>query len=119
MAHSDDDVHLVFATTLVLGGVIKTVDREDLDVSPDEIENLFMHWMARNLLEGNPSQPPESAPGLEESTRFGNLAEEVSRNRRFFVTEGGRIGLGPICMSPGASIYLIYGLRTPFVIEEG
>ena len=50
MEHSYVDVQTVFASTLVLGGVFKTVDHEDLHVSIDETINLFAHWMARNLV---------------------------------------------------------------------
>ncbi|KAM0428181.1 hypothetical protein ACHAPT_007082 [Fusarium lateritium] len=48
---------------------------------------------------------------------FMPLAEELCRYRALFVTEGGRLGLGGPQVKEGDSIYLIHGLRTPFLVE--
>ncbi|KAK6365586.1 hypothetical protein LTR81_028043 [Elasticomyces elasticus] len=102
-----------FASTLVMDGKVKLVDHQDLEISTDEILSLFGHWLARNVCY---SDNPDF--GLEESTRYGNVAEEVCRNRRFFLTETGRMGLGPARIHPNASVYLIHGLKTPFVVDD-
>ena len=78
---------------------------------------LFKHWAARNLHTVDEVLQDDSIIGLEESTRFGNLAEELCRNRIFFVTEAGRLGLGNVGVRPGGLIYLIQGLETPSVVD--
>lgn len=50
------------------------------------------------------------------STRFGNLAEELCRNRIFFVTEAGRLGLGNVGVRAGGLVYLIQGLGAPSIV---
>ncbi|KAK3619427.1 hypothetical protein LTR56_024053 [Elasticomyces elasticus] len=103
----------LFAFTLVMDGKVKLVDHRDLEISTDEILSLFGHWLARNLCHSdNPGF------GLEESSRYGNVAEEVCRNRRFFLTETGRMGLGLARIHPNASVYLIHGLKTPVVVDD-
>lgn len=42
----------------------------------------------------------------------------MCRDRTFFVTEAGRLGLGSVHVPPGDSIYLIHGLKAPFVIHR-
>jgi hypothetical protein len=111
------DLDAIFASTLLLDCCVKPIDRADLLVSKEEVNDLFAHWRSKNI-SCTPSSPDESTSGLEESTRFGNLAEELCRYRRFFVTQQGRLGLGPTCTSPGLSVYLIHGLATPFLIEQ-
>jgi hypothetical protein len=78
----------------------------------DRVE-LFKHWAARNLHTVDEVLQDDSIIGLEESTRFGNLAKELCRNRIFFGTEAGRLGLGDVGVRPGGLTYLIQGLETP------
>lgn len=54
----------------------------------------------------------------KESIIFGYHIEELCRYRAFFITEKGRMGLGSTHVLPGASIYLIHGLSTPFVVSR-
>lgn len=110
-------VESLFASTMVMGGRVSTVDRDNLNISPEDIINIFAHWLVRQLPESMGHDFENWTAGLDESTRFGNLAEELARHRRFFVTEGGRLGLGPVYIPQGASIYVIPGARTPFIIE--
>ncbi|KAJ4207136.1 hypothetical protein NW767_002387 [Fusarium falciforme] len=50
-------------------------------------------------------------------TEFRYIAEELCRHRLLFITEAGRLGLGGPQVEEGDSIYLIHGLKTPFVVN--
>jgi hypothetical protein len=113
-----ENLDSLFASTLLMDGRVKPIDRNDPPVSKEEIDHLFMHWRSITM-SSTPRSPHDSKVGLDESTRFGHLAEELCRYRRFFVTEHGRLGLGPALIGPGLSIYLIRGLTTPFMVRDG
>ncbi|KAI8666687.1 HET domain-containing protein [Fusarium keratoplasticum] len=51
-------------------------------------------------------------------TEFRYTAEELCRHRLLFITEGGRLGLGGPQVEEGDTIYLIHGLKTPFVVNS-
>jgi hypothetical protein len=96
---------------------IDGVERDYLEISVHELSTLFNHWAARNFPPADGILQYDSIVGLEESTRFGNLAEELCRNRIFFVTEAGRLGLGNIGVRPAGLVYLIQGLGTPSIVD--
>jgi hypothetical protein len=93
------------------------IERNDLKISVHELPTLFNHWAARNFPTAEEVTQDDSMLGLEESTRFGNLAEELCRNRIFFVTEAGRLGLGNVGVRPGGLVYLIQGLGAPSIVD--
>lgn len=111
------DIADKFASTLTMDCRIDGVERDYLKISVHELPTLFKHWAARNLHTIDEVLQDDSIIGLEESTRFGNLAEELCRNRIFFVTEAGRLGLGNVGVRPGGLVYLIQGLRTPSIVD--
>ncbi|KAH6985548.1 heterokaryon incompatibility protein-domain-containing protein [Ilyonectria destructans] len=112
-----DGFESMFASTLVMGAKVILTEHGALNVQPEEVLRIFRHWAERNLNEMIPHSIEDSDDLSEGSARFGYLAEEVCRNRTLFVTKSGRLGLGSTHVSPGASIYLIHGLRTPFVVH--
>jgi len=79
----------------------------------------FKHWESsvladmRNLIHDDPI--PES---VEHATDFGYQATEACRYRSFLLTKGGRLGLGPAQVAPESLIYLIHGLKVPFVLQK-
>jgi len=79
---------------------------------------MFGSWAVRNLDEVEEPCKESQKHGIDESTRYGYIAEEVCRNRTFFITEAGRLGRGSVHVSPGDSIYLIHGLTSPFAIHR-
>lgn len=113
----DDGFESMFASTLVMEARVTPTDRGALNVQPEEVFRIYSHWAKRNLDDTVPNSTEDSYDVSDGSSRFGYLAEEVCRNRTLFVTKGGRLGLGSTHVSPGASIYLIHGLRTPFVVH--
>ncbi|OAL42679.1 HET-domain-containing protein [Pyrenochaeta sp. DS3sAY3a] len=113
------DVESMFASTLVMGGKVRVTEREGIRANATDLPGLFRHWAARNLDKFRGNVKKDWKDGIEDSTRYGYIAEEICRDRSFFITETGRLGLGSVNVSPGASIYLIHGLRVPFVIDYG
>lgn len=111
------DIADKLASTLTMDCRIDGVERDYLKISVHELPTLFKHWATRNLHTVDEVLQDDSIIGLEESTRFGNLAEELCRDRIFFVTEAGRLGLGNVGVRPGGLIYLIQGLETPSVVD--
>lgn len=111
------DIADKFASTLTMDCRIDGVERDYLKISVHELPTLFKHWAARNLDTVDEVLQDDSIIGLEESTRFGNLAEELCRNRIFFVTEAGRLGLRNVGVRPGGLLYLIQGLGTPSIVD--
>ncbi|KAH7136288.1 heterokaryon incompatibility protein-domain-containing protein [Dactylonectria macrodidyma] len=112
-----DGFESMFASTLVMGAKVTPTENGALNVQPEEVLDIFRHWAERNLNETRTRSIEDSYDLSEGSARFGYLAEEVCRNRTLFVTKSGRLGLGSTHVSPGASIYLIHGLKTPFVVH--
>ena len=111
------DIADTLANTLTMDCRINGIERDYLKISVHELPTLFKHWAARNLHTVDEVLQDDSIIGLEESTRFGNLAEELCRNRIFFVTEAGRLGLGNVGVRPGGLVHLIQGLGTPSIVD--
>lgn len=112
----------IFSSTLVMDARVTLTERGSLNVNHDEIPTLFEHW---KKLTGKTSEhriSDSDLQSIEGSARYLYVAEEVCRNRVMFVTKNGRLGLGSTHTSPGAYIYLLHGLKTPFVVfknEQG
>jgi len=111
------DIAQRFANTLTMDCRLEGVDRDFLKISANELTILFDHWVARNRPDIAEDDHDDSTAGLEESTRFGNLAEELCRNRTFFVTESGCLGLGNVGVQRGNLIYLTQGLGSPIIVD--
>ena len=56
--------------------------------------------------------------GISEASKYGYEVLKVCKFRTFFITKHGRFGLGPAQTASGSSIYLIHGLKTPFILER-
>lgn len=47
------------------------------------------------------------------------LAVECASNGRcFFITEGGRLGIGPPTLRPGDAVYILHGSRVPMILRS-
>ncbi|WAO91061.1 HET domain-containing protein [Fusarium falciforme] len=84
--------------------------------------NTILDHLERHAQEMVPGEYPEKNKGywketIDAVTEFRYLAEELCRYRVLFVTESGRLGLGSSQVEEGDSIYLIHGLKTPFVVS--
>jgi hypothetical protein len=115
---NDAGIESMFASTLVMDGKVAVIERQEIGVNSPCVPNLFEHWAAKNLDDFVGSCEEDWKDKVDNSTRYGYIAEEVCRDRTFFITEAGRLGLGPVHMSPGDSIHLIHGLKAPFVLHR-
>ncbi len=46
----DEEIILLFASTLIMDGEVVTEENEDLNITSNEVVNRFGHWCGRNLL---------------------------------------------------------------------
>ncbi|KAF2118129.1 heterokaryon incompatibility protein-domain-containing protein [Lophiotrema nucula] len=42
----------------------------------------------------------------------------VSLGRKFFITQKGRVGLGPLLVEPGQAVYILKGVKVPFIFGQ-
>ncbi|KAH6866350.1 heterokaryon incompatibility protein-domain-containing protein [Alternaria rosae] len=49
---------------------------------------------------------------------YENSATYLCSDRRFFVTESGRVGIGPRCMQPGDIVVVLRGGNKPFILRK-
>jgi len=52
------------------------------------------------------------------SSRYQSLMERSCHMRRCFITEGGRIGIGPTSMKKGDMVVVLFGGGTPYVLRS-
>jgi hypothetical protein len=116
-ALNDAEVEPMFASTLVMNGKVALMERRAASDNSPDVTSLFERWACRNLEDFNRPCRGDWKYGIDDSTQYGYIAEEVCRDRTFFITEAGRLGLGSVHISPGDSIHLIHGLKTPFVLH--
>ncbi|OAL01734.1 HET-domain-containing protein [Phaeosphaeriaceae sp. SRC1lsM3a] len=114
---NDKNVEPMFASTLVMDGKVAVTERQETGTNSPHVPSLFEHWAAKNFEDFGSTCQKDWKDVVDDSTRYGYIAEELCRDRTFFITEAGRFGLGSVHASPGDSIYLIHGLKTPFVIH--
>ncbi|RKK68451.1 hypothetical protein BFJ69_g13609 [Fusarium oxysporum] len=113
---NSDTFENMFSSTLVMDARMILTERGALNVNQDEIPTLFKYWQKMMTADSLFYDPDEALQLIEGSARYGYVAEEVCRNRAMFITKRGRLGLGSTHVSPGAHIYLLHGLKTPFVV---
>ncbi|KAL2068966.1 hypothetical protein VTL71DRAFT_15304 [Oculimacula yallundae] len=66
--------------------------------------------------EGSESVAEEDATG--DADRYLRHVQEYGRNRKFFITEEGRMGLGPKGILPGDTVCILFGGDTPYVLRK-
>lgn len=59
----------------------------------------------------------EEMEAEQRSSAFNRSVECASRGRSFFITEGGRMGLGPDACKTGDEVYLLSGSRVPMILR--
>jgi hypothetical protein len=115
---SSDTFEAMFSSTLVMDARVTLTEKGSLNLNQDEIPTLFECWKNSIGKGSSPWNPDNDTQSIEGSARYGYVAEEVCRNRVMFITKKGRLGLGSTHTSPGSHIYLLHGLKTPFVVFE-
>ena len=77
----------------------------------------YRRWMAS--WDPTAFEPGDLADGDGVQTMVDFVAsfQQATRNRRFFVTEAGHMGLGPRLTEPGDIVSVLLGSRVPFVLR--
>lgn len=79
----------------------------------------FLSWMKRfdpDGFEGEASMAGPS-PDVQDCSSYMANFQQASTNRRFFVTENGRMGLAPLDSGPGDLVCLLLGSPVPFILR--
>ena len=77
----------------------------------------FRSWMA---LPSTAFEPEDlvAESGVQENLSFVASFQQATRNRRFFITEEGQLGLGPRLIEPGDLVCVLLGSEVPFVLRK-
>lgn len=76
----------------------------------------FRSWMA---VQFTAFEPEDLVAGslVQENLSFVASFQQATRNRRFFVTEEGHMGLGPRWTKPGDLVWVLLGSQVPFILR--
>lgn len=76
----------------------------------------FRSWMA---IPSTAFEPEDLVAGslVQENLSFVASFQQATRNRRFFVTEEGHMGLGPRLTKPGDLVCVLLGSQVPFILR--
>lgn len=80
----------------------------------------FFSWMKRldpGGFEGEVSMAESSSDEVQDYSSYIANFQQATTNRRFFVTENGRMGLGPLDSEPGDLVCLIVKSSVPFILR--
>ena len=77
----------------------------------------FRSWMA---VPSTAYEPEDLVAGsrVQENLSFVASFQQATRNRRFFITEEGQMGLGPRLTRPGDLVCVLLGSQVPFVLRQ-
>lgn len=111
------DVSLAIRTTLV------AAENAERDVATDDdlegYNDAKEIWQTgKSTLSDVELNQPGVSSKMKRASRYAVACGRMSRFRRFFVTTGGRIGLGPQSMQPGDFVVVLYGGEWPFVLRQ-
>lgn len=83
---------------------------------PEQLETLYLYMVTVGIHIKRDDVLPEKSCSSGDFWKL-RTATAAIFGRHFFVTEGGRMGLGPECVLPGDIICAFFGARTPFIIR--
>jgi hypothetical protein len=130
-----DPLDLAFCMTLIaspLGAVLSAVNPVNIpemnDNAVTELVQQAKADIAAYLLstsnsksEQRPYPDQYTAPQRESSggdaNRFARAARSFSHNRRFYLTQSGYMGVGPMMMRPGDEVCVLFGGKVPFILR--
>ena len=76
----------------------------------------FELW--RTICQGQYDDALNTVAGVVDLQGYQASVMRATRNRKFFVTRNGYLGLGPDGMQPGDDVYLVSGSNVPFVLRK-
>jgi len=130
-----DPLDVAFCMTLIaspLGAVLSAVDLLDIPKMNDDAVPEFVRQAkadiaayllsTSNSTSGERHYPDQYATLKRESSggdakRFARGARSFSHNRRFYLTQSGYMGVGPMMMRPGDEMCVLFGGKVPFILR--
>ncbi|KAL8870818.1 MAG: hypothetical protein Q9174_003227 [Haloplaca sp. 1 TL-2023] len=131
ITQKEEDALIVFARTIVVGGHVFLSKDEHLSKpwTAEDLVNLWFIFMATErqvetqnfdnddaLEEREPFDGKDQYSG-HEFHEYSLTLQRSLRNRTFFITEKGYVGLAPAMVRKGDVVALIAGLAVPFVLR--
>ena len=104
----------------ICGDLICKADESDWGITMSRVKAddrlIFERWREEQNLAVE--EIFDSTKEKDDIDRFQYSVAGATRNRRFFITDHGYLGLGPSQMQAGDDIYVICGSRVPFVFRR-
>lgn len=76
-----------------------------------------LNWLSQHLDEAGLTKWQPNWARRGDAGRFHEAFVRVCTDRRFFVTDQGRTGIGPEAMAEGDRVVILFGSRVPFVLR--
>lgn len=112
-----ENIDLAIASTLVAGKA-----KSGEEARPDDLNLLAEYIKSLAIREDGIVSDGVSIRSHVNEERIEAMLETVHvywcRDRRFFVTAAGYMGLGPRCMQPEDTVVILRGGRTPFILRK-
>ncbi|KAI1866277.1 uncharacterized protein JN550_007665 [Neoarthrinium moseri] len=81
-------------------------------------EDRQMYELWRTVLQFGYDEALNNHTGIVDLEGYQASVVRATRNRKFFVTQNGYLGLGPDPILPGDDVYVISGSKVPFVLHR-
>lgn len=113
---SEDALFIRFCTTLNAGNRILSQQTYKDEITTDQRAADCLVVLSRLNISTSIS-PPKNANIPGDLNRFLATTEDLCRDRCFFVTAGGLMGLGPRVMSVRDHVCILFGAQVPFILH--
>lgn len=117
------DLLLRFARTLIMNGMVESIDKSDRNVPEERVLEHFLEYAKLHFVVDSHAfglileTCIDNLESIEMAVAYGYLAEEICRYRTLFVGSDGVVGLGLAGICPSDRICLFPGLKTPFILH--
>lgn len=105
-------------TLTYLSRVLSKFERQakaDIDLYLLSTSNCLSNSSSGQSAPSTTLQPPPTTDG--NASRFIKASKICSYNRRFFLTQSGYMGIGPMMMRPGDEVCVLFGGRPPYILR--
>jgi hypothetical protein len=107
-----------FWQTLCGGTIMDTEVRQTYEMRRTNLEDRWKYELWKYYKDRAYDPAVDTEPGRTGFKGYQMTVVRATRNRKFFVTRTGYLGLGPCGTSPGDEVYLISGSKVPFVLRK-
>jgi hypothetical protein len=107
-----------FWQTLCGGTIMETEVGQTYEMRRTKQEDRWKYELWKYYKDRGFDPALDTDPGRPGLKGYQMTVVRTTRNRKFFVTRNGYLGLGPCDISPGDEVYLISGSKVPFVLRK-